>query len=274
MGSAESEKDRQADEGPQTEVTLAPFAMAIHEVSVGEFRRFVEATGYLTDAERGVDVPDDRGGWAAGPNQGCYAWDGAASFGWQTQMNWRNPGFTQTDDHPVICVSWNDANAYVEWLRETTGRAFRLPTEAEQEYVLRGGSQPRNAEPSRYGWGDSLDDACTHGNIADAAARQRFADWKTADCSDGETFTAAVSQGLANRLGLHGVHGNVSEWSADCYQSTYGAATASNPTDCPLRSLRGASWLAEPRWLRVADRDAQAPTARTDFIGFRVAEGQ
>lgn len=148
MGSPEDEEGRRDNEGPQKEITIVqPFAIARCETTVGEFRRFVEETGYVTEAESG---------------EGCYALNEAGTGGEQRQdRNWRDPGFSQTDDHPVVCVSWNDAVAYAEWLSRRTGVTYRLPSEAEWEYAARAG-----AEFSRF-WGDEPDEGCDFANAAD-----------------------------------------------------------------------------------------------------------
>ena len=121
MGSPDGEKDRTSDgrEGPVHKVTVGyTFALGKHELTRGEFARFINASNYKTEAKR---------------SQGCAAWDGKA-WAWDASKNWRNPGFAQTDSHPVVCVSWNDAQAFLAWLNQKSpGKAFRLPSEAEWE---------------------------------------------------------------------------------------------------------------------------------------------
>ncbi len=139
MGSPVDEKERNEDER-QYEVQVVDFAIGKYEVTVGQFKSFVTATKYKTEAEE---------------SGGCYYWTGSK---WKQDAgkNWRNPGFSQTDDHPVVCVSWNDAMAYVEWLSKQTDKMYRLPTEAEWEYAARAGTTT-----ARY-WGDDSDKGCTH----------------------------------------------------------------------------------------------------------------
>jgi formylglycine-generating enzyme required for sulfatase activity len=113
------------DEGPVHEVTLDAFAIGRYPVTVGDFRRFVDATGYRTEAEGG---------------DGVYVWDGK-SWDKKADANWRKPYFSQEERHPVVCISWNDAAAYCEWLSEQTGERYSLPTEAEWEYACRASSE-------------------------------------------------------------------------------------------------------------------------------------
>ena len=122
-------KELLLSEGPQHEVEITqPFYMGQTEVTVGQFRQFVKATGYKTQAER-------EGGAVRGfPNGG---------FKEVANTDWLNPGFAQTDDHPVVCVSWNDAVEFCQWLSKKEGKTYRLPTEAEWEYSCRAGSRGR-----------------------------------------------------------------------------------------------------------------------------------
>ena len=146
MGSPGHETGRDDDEGPQRVVTLArPFALGRYELTRGQFAAFVAASGYQS-----------QGGncWYRNADEGKYKDDDAS-------LTWRNPGFSQNDGHPVVCVSWNDAKAYADWLASKTGKPYRLPSEAEWEYAARAGSA--NSRP----WGDDPNQACRHANIAD-----------------------------------------------------------------------------------------------------------
>jgi formylglycine-generating enzyme required for sulfatase activity len=123
MGSADTEPGRLPPEGPQHEVVLThPFYLGVHEVTVGQFRAFVRETGYRTDAEQG-----------GGANRQFL--DG--SLKQDPQVNWHNPSFEQTDEHPVVDVTWNDAVAFCRWLSQKEVRDYGLPTEAEWEYACR-----------------------------------------------------------------------------------------------------------------------------------------
>ena len=130
MGSPASEAGRGIDEGPQRQVSIALFALGRSEVTVAEFRRFAEESGYRTEAER-----DSRA-------QGCsgfiYPDPAAGTPGAKAVTSWRSPGVSQAESHPVLCVSWNDAQAYAQWLSKKTGERYRLPSEAEWEFAARG----------------------------------------------------------------------------------------------------------------------------------------
>ena len=145
MGSPSSDKGRLDDEGPVHEVTIArPFAVGVNEVTRGEFARFAEATGRST-------------------GNNCWSYE---SGEWKARSgrHWRDPGFSQTDEHPVVCVRWNDAQAYVRWLSGETGEAYRLPSEAEWEYVARAGTR------TAWYWGESESGQCRYANGADEAS--------------------------------------------------------------------------------------------------------
>jgi formylglycine-generating enzyme required for sulfatase activity len=265
MGSPSGEVGRDDDEGPQTEIEVAPFRLAKYEVTVREFGRFVEATGYRTDAERNSAV----NGQTA---EGCFSWKGGEEFGWVAGRSWRDPGFPQGDRHPVVCVSWNDAVAYAKWLSAETGKGYRLPSEAEQEWALRGGAA------GAYPWGGSAEGACVYGNVADASAKRRFPGFTTVSCDDGYVFTAPVGSLAANAYGLYDMSGNVWEWSADCYRSYPGGRRGSEAVGgldagCEARVLRGASWNNLPAWLRSANRTGFAPAFRFLDVGFPAGPG-
>ena len=252
MGSPSSEQGRQEDEGPVHEVTItAPFAIGRHEVTVAEFGRFVDDTGYSA----GSSCVTYEGG----------QWDDRAGRGW------RNPGFGQSGRHPVACVNWNDAQAYVAWLTRETGEEYRLPSESEWEYAARAGTAT-----ARY-WGEGESGQCRHGNGADASAKERYSDWPwtVASCRDGHVHTAPAGSFGANGWGLHDVLGNVLEWTGDCWNGSYAWAPSDGSAweygDCSERVLRGGSWFYRPSILRAADRFGSTSGSRNDVIGFRVA---
>ena len=256
MGDLSGEGDD--DEKPVHSVTVPAFRMGKHEVTVGQFRRFVEATGYRTDAERN-----------AGGNAGClvYIYTGD-SWKWTSGRSWRNPGFSVGDDHPAVCVNWNDAEAFIAWLAAQTGKAFRLPTEAEWEYVARAGST------TKYHFGNSESQLCRYGNHADSSTDFSV---RNKSCSDGVGIrTATVGRYQPNSYGLYDLHGNVWEWVADCWNDSYAGAPSDGRAwtlgDCGRRVFRGGSWYNRPRALRSANRLKFPRSYRSDGIGFRLAQ--
>lgn len=208
MGSPANEPGRNGWEGPQHNVRIAPFAIGLREVTFAEWDACVAAGGC------GRYAPTDRG-WGRGAR-------------------------------PALMVSWNDAQAYVRWLSERTGRAYRLPSEAQWEFAARGGTA------TTYWWGDRYDAAqAPHGQTSEAGAH------------------------APNGFGLFDVTGNVSEWVEDCYVNGFTDA----PTDgsamvqgnCGQRVVRGGSWRDNPQSLRIAARSRIARATRDGGVGFRVA---
>jgi len=220
---------------PQHKVYLGDaFAVSRYEVTVGEFGRFVMATGRKMD--------------------GCWL---SVKREWKLleERSWRLPGYGQTDRDPVVCVSWEDAKAYVDWLSGALKQKYRLLTEAEWEYVARTGTA--TARP----WG--------------AAIGRNFTD--CVGCGsrwDGQR-PAPTGSFSVNRFGLYDLLGNVAEWVEDCWHENYQGA----PTDgsawtagsCELRVIRGGSWVDQPPAIRSAQRDRDTPLMRSVFLGFRIA---
>jgi formylglycine-generating enzyme required for sulfatase activity len=213
MGSPANEKGRYANEGPQRDVTLRiPLAVGKFEVTFDEWDACVAARGCS-------HRPNDRG-WGRGLQ-------------------------------PVIDVSREDAQQYILWLRERTGRHYRLLTEAEWEYAARAGTT------SAFLAGNTISE--THGNHGHLINRPR-----------------ATGSYASNRFGLHDMHGNVWEWVQDCLERNYANAPhdASEPVvtpNCAWRALRGGSWSNTAAFLRSAMRHGFAATTRRDDTGFRVA---
>jgi formylglycine-generating enzyme required for sulfatase activity len=261
MGSPAVEKGRREDEGPVHQVRIGySFALGKHELTRGEFSRFAAASGYKTEAER---------------SQGCSVWDGKA-WVYDVSRSWRNPGFAQTDSHPVVCVSWNDAQAYLAWLNEKApGKGFRLPSEAEWEYAARAGQGA-----VRYPWGDDLNysQICDFSNGMDATGKAQVqgVTWTVASCSDGHAYTAPVGGFKANAFGLYDMHGNVAEWVRDVPHDNYHGAPSDgsawvNGGNQALRVLRGGAWDDDPGVLRSAFRNRDAPDERYVGTGMRIA---
>ena len=251
------------DEHSQHRVRITkPFYLGTYHVTRGHFRQFVKDSGYKTDAEKG-DHP------------GAFGWDPEKKeFGFNEKYSWRNAGFEQTDEHPVVNVSWNDAVAFCKWLSKKEDKTYRLPSEAEWEYACRAGTT------TRYYSGDDPETLATVGNVADAAAKAQFPDWKyTIKANDGYVFTAPVGKFKPNAFGLFDMHGNAWQWCADWYGAKY---YAKSPADDPtgpdtgdVRVLRGGSWNGRPSFTRSAERSWSNPDYWViDGTGFRVARTQ
>ncbi|MCP4700764.1 MAG: SUMF1/EgtB/PvdO family nonheme iron enzyme [Gammaproteobacteria bacterium] len=255
MGSPDSEKGWSSNE-KQHRVCVEGFWMGKHEVSVDNFRHFVEKTGYKTDAEKGG---------------GCYV-DKDKDGAWEKEKDasWRKPYFSQEGLHPAVCVSWNDAVAYAEWLSRESGRNYRLPAEAEWEYAARAGTQT-----ARY-WGDDPNDACAYANVHDKASKHAFSGftWTHHQCDDAYAVTAPAGSFQPNKFGLYDILGNVWEWTCSEYEKNYNGeekGCSSKNHANSLRVLRGGSWDGEPRDVRVAYRYESAPGFRVFLLGFRLA---
>jgi formylglycine-generating enzyme len=241
-----------------------PFYLGAYHVTVGQFRRFVEASGYRTDAERG------KGG------SGHNAKTGMPAFG--RQFTWRNTGFNQTDEHPAVNISWNDAVAFCRWLAEKEGNRYRLPTEAEWEYACRAGTT------TRYSSGDDPEGLARVGNVADAALRFVYSEWRsTIRANDHYLFTSPVGRFRPNAFGLYDMHGNAFQWCADWWVGNYYATcpvgdppgpAASDPLvheGGDSRVERGGSWNHGPLHARSVHRGAGSPGVPSYDLGFRVA---
>jgi formylglycine-generating enzyme required for sulfatase activity len=253
MGSPESESLRDADEGPQRTVTIArPFAVGKYEVTVDQFAAFVQASGYKIE-------------------DSCWTRE-SDKFERRSPRSFRNPGFPQTGRHPATCLTWNDAKAYVAWLSRTTGKAYRLLSEAEWEYSARAGTT------TAYYFGNDRKELCKHANGRDQSGQKIFPSMTaTVDCDDRHTFTAAVGSFPPNAFGLHDMLGNVSEWVEDCWHKAgYGdapkdgsARTQPDTDGICLKIMRGGSWEDYYGNLRVANRETD--TSQNWDFGMRIA---
>ncbi|MFL0797271.1 MAG: SUMF1/EgtB/PvdO family nonheme iron enzyme [Cellvibrionaceae bacterium] len=253
--------DGNSDEKPVHRVNIRPFTMGKYEVTKGQFEAFVNDTGYRTDAEKNTAGKD-----------GCYAYKGGADFGWTAGTSWRNPGYSQKGSDPVVCISHNDTQAYIQWLNKQTGNHYRLPTEAEWEYAARAGSS------SKYSFGNSESQLCENGNGVDQSLKAQIPEWKwtVSSCRDGYTFTAPVGSFAPNAFGLYDMHGNVWEWVQDCYHDSYSGAPSDGSAwesgSCAKRVLRGGSWYSGPNTLRSACRGGGHAGNRYNTDGFRLVQ--
>jgi formylglycine-generating enzyme required for sulfatase activity len=198
-----------------------------YPVTVGEWRQFVRATGWVPKGE----------------------------------VNWAAPGFRQTESHPVVGVTWHDAQQYVVWLTVQTGQVYRLPSEAEWEYACRAGTK------TAFSFGDAIDTSLANydGNYSyDGSPKGEF-----------RPGTTRVGEFPANPWGLFDMHGNVWEWVQDVVHDNYDGAPANGSAwkeggDQGRRILRGGSWMYNPRYLRSALRNGFSATLSNDIVGFRV----
>ncbi len=233
MGSPDIETGRLEDgrEGPQHSVAIRQaFGVGKYEVSNAQFGRFVAESGHTT------------GG-------GCYWWTGS-KVELDAAKSWRSPGYAQTENDPVACVSWDDAKAYTQWLSQKTGKTYRLLTEAEWEYAARAGTS------TAYSFGDTITpQQANHNNTL--------------------RRTVPVGSYPANAFGLHDMHGNVWEWTEDCWNANYNGAPSDGSAwtagNCGQRVLRGGSWNGHPRHLRSANRYGVPVGSRVNYVGFRVS---
>jgi formylglycine-generating enzyme required for sulfatase activity/serine/threonine protein kinase len=251
MGSSKSEIEAgtaEDNEGPQRKIVIAQsLAVGRFEVTRDQFEAFVRNSGHKVGDKC----------WALENNEPRE----------RTDRSFRNPGYSQDGSHPAVCVSWDDATAYADWLSSTTGKSYRLLSEAQWEYTARAGMAAAIVPEV---------DMCALGNGADQTARQaKLPDnWAYLACTDGYSHTAPVGSFKANTFGLYDLMGNVWEWVDDCYGRnlteipTDGRARTSG--DCREHTVRGGAWSTPARMLRTAVR-AKAPAgARFDDVGFRV----
>ncbi|TSK04666.1 MAG: formylglycine-generating enzyme family protein [Geobacter sp.] len=239
------------DEKPDHEACVDDFYLAQYDVTLGNYRSFVRATGYQTEAEKGG---------------GCGFWSGQ---GWtyDADRNWRGPGFSQDENHPVVCVSWNDAAAFITWLEKASGRHYRLPSEAEWEYAARsGGKDERFAGFS--------DEKALHvyANFCDSNCGMS---WGNAAQNDYYRNTSPVGSYQPNGLGLYDMTGNVWQWLSDYYEHGYYQqnvrVSPKGPVAGEKHVLRGGSWASKPYYLRTSNRSRSLPLYRTYDTGFRLA---
>ena len=253
MGSPTSEVDRSSDE-TQHQVTLSAFKMSKHEITVAQFKAFVDATGYVTDADKGT------GGFS-----GSILWTGE-KFEVVEGVNWKcdvkgNPRPVAEYNNPVIHVSWNDAVAFAQW------RGCRLPTEAEWDYACRAGTKT----PFNTGNNLTTNQANYHGDYP----------YNNNPKGIYRENTMPVGSFAPNAWGLYDMHGNVWEWCADYVDwdkenQVVVTDTYKDGIKDPLcktgsdRVFRGGSWNSLAGGCRAALRDSGDPDGRDDRVGFRL----
>jgi sulfatase modifying factor 1 len=245
MGSKAGEDDEKV----QHEVYLDEYWIGKKEVTKAQFRLFSETKGYITDAER---------------NGGAYYWTGN-DWQYKEGLNWKNPEFKQEDNHPVVCISWNDANAYCNWLSNKLNRNFKLPSEAQWEKAA------HSIMLLKFPWGNHKPDHKGQG----------YANYKAHDSwdkrgEDGYRFTAPVgiySDG-ASPYGVLDMAGNAWEWCNDIYDSGYYKVSPSKnpvgPSHGDTHVLRGGSWGFDVFYLRCSERRGDLSSECSSNSGFRL----
>ncbi len=263
MGSPEDEPGRRQYEGPQRTLSIATFAVSETEITRGRYAAFAQETNRP----------------AAG---GCYTHgDGTDDISdLVLSASWRDPGFEQTLDHPVVCVSWRDAKDYAAWLAGKTGQNYRLPSEAEWEYAARAGTT------TAFFWGESADRDCVHMNGGDHSLVRAVPAWqgsvlkalragdpraRLVECDDGSPFTSVVGRYEPNPFGLRDIIGNAWEWVEDCWSESLPMVSHAQTAGTCDHRTRGGSWDDFPEDLRSARRSRLAPDVRRSDVGIRLA---
>ena len=246
MGSPKREQGRERQETQHKVELTNGFYLGMHEVTVGQFRQFVRAANYQRDGER-----DGKGGWGVSES---------GSIEMNGKHTWKSPGFKQSDDHPVVLVSWNDAKALSRWLSDKERKEYQLPTEAQWEYACRAGTK------TAYTFGNDPQQLPALANVGDRP---------TAKPEDGYHHTAPVGQFKPNAFGLYDMHGNVWEWCEDRYvPNSYRPEKQTDPTgptSGKARVQRGGGWSSAANRCRSAARIGRDLVAyRGSYQGFRV----
>jgi len=251
------------------------FAIGKFDVTRDEYAQFVAETNRpdpdncITANASGTGFIATSGKCRPDPDS-CITVNASGGF-IATNGNWRSPGFPQTGRDPVVCVSWDDAQAYVAWLSAKTGHLYRLPTEAEWEYAARAGTKT-----ARYG-SDNPAEFCRYSNVADLNYSEQHPGDSGSNraCRDGYAFTSPVGSFPPNQFGLYDMLGNVMDWNEDCWNTNYSGAptngTAWQSGDCGRRVMRGGSWDADLSVVRSASRRGIPTFYRVTTFGFRVA---
>lgn len=248
-------KTGRKNEQPVREIKIdKPISISKYPVTIAEFRLFITESGYKTEAEL---------------SQGCWNLRQDMSLGWVESDYWDNTRMNQTENHPVVCVSLNDAIAYTEWLSEKTKLRYRIPTEAEWEFSARAGSS------KKYIFGDTAEGVCDAMNWSDDKMTIMWGGTEELMvCDDGYLFTSPVGSFPPNNFGLYDIYGNVWEWTIDCYQDDMNAVIIGQRTHsnhgCNKHPLRGASFSASLKGTTASYRISDEPYNRTADYGFRI----
>lgn len=255
------------DEQPLHRVKISKsFDLGQTEVTRKQFAAFLSLSGYVPES-----IKDRTGGYGySAPHDRNRADKDDAFLGRDPAYSWRNPGFDQTDDHPVLNVTWHDAMAMATWLSQKEGVHYRLPTEAEWEYACKAGAN------QRFFHGNDPQALVSWANLFDASTASYWIRWKDQALKghDGFPFTSPVASYPANAFGLHDMLGNVWEWVSDYYdEDYYQTSPAVDPTG-PLtgnnKVRRGGSWHTWPIYARCSYRNLNRPESRYTLLGMRL----
>jgi formylglycine-generating enzyme required for sulfatase activity len=255
LGGEPWDQDMKASWGPTREVEIRyRLAMAKTEVTRAQYRRFVAETGYVS------------------ATTSCNTWGYNRILGQTEGYTWDDPGYAQREDHPVVCVSWQDATAFVAWLAAKTGKPYRLPSSTEFEYTARAGTR------GPWFWGPDGTKACDYANVADDNWRRLYSFGPPFACNDQWERTSPVGSYKPNPWGLHDMLGNAWEWTEDCFHETFKGVPTDGSAwreagggDCTARTPRGASWASGTDWMKAVSQSRDPEAYHSQLLGFRVA---
>jgi len=256
-----------SDEAPAHKVTITkPFFMGKHEVTVGQFRQFLELSSYVPES-----IADGTGGYGYNRNYDPTTTLRNDAFqGRDIKYDWQNPGFTQNDQSPVLNITWNDAVAMAKWLSKKENKNYRLPTEAEWEYSCRAGRD------TRYFNGNNPEKLVEVANLFDADKVENWSKWRpyALKAHGGFEFTAPVGSFAPNTFGLYDMIGNAWEWVSDWHEDNYyqksPMADPQGPPTGNVKVRRGGSWHTWALYARCGFRNWNTPSTRYTLVGMRL----
>ncbi len=258
-------------DGPVHKVSVKTFKLSKYELTVKEFRQFVDATAYVPVGLG--DAKDSCWKWVK-PGDGAFPGAPVAI----TPGRWNSPAYAPSDYHPAMCISWNDGQAYVQWLSQQTGKKYRLPSEAEWEYAARAGSD------AKFVTGEDTAGICRFANTWDKSGKVAFLrdlgwDRKDGACDDMGEYTTVVGMYEANAFGLHDMIGNVGEFVQDCEHATYegapsdGSAWTGKCDPADMRIARGSNYASGGAALRFSGRGHAGQSNHSSMgEGIRIAQ--
>jgi len=256
IGAEQYEANRKRGDDDLREVSI-DYTLAIgkFEITRAQYREFMKNSGHVM------------------LTNGCNTWGRNRILGYVFEHKWDSPGYPQSESHPVVCVSYDDAAAYADWLSDKTGKPYRIPSSSEFEYATRAGTR------GPWFWGTRGQDACEYANVADGLIRRNWDHNPPFHCEDKYEYTAPVGSFEPNPWGLHDMLGNVWEWTEDCLHRENpekapldgSAWTTEDGGECDRRIPRGGSWVSGTDWVRAAARSYDLSEYHSQLLGFRVA---